>query len=287
MELSQWIVQSLNGISYGMLLFLLASGLSLIFGLMGVINISHGSFYMLGAYVGVTVIIYSKSFVLGALVGGLSVAVFGMLLERYFLRPLYGQELSQMLLTFGVVLVIKDIARGIWGGVPYSIPEPAFLARSISILGSGFPVYRFAIIFIGLVVAAGLWFLIERTRIGAYVRAGVDDIEMVRGMGVNITLVFLAVIALGSFLAALGGVLGGPIFGAYPGLDFEILILALAVVIVGGMGTLKGPFIGSIIIGLLDNFGKAFFPNFSIFTIYAAMAIILVIRPKGIAGRGR
>jgi len=287
MEFGQWIVQGLNGISYGMLLFLLASGLSLIFGLMGVINICHGSFYMLGAYVGLTVIIYTKSFVLGALGGGLLIALIGMLMERFFLRPLYGEELNQMLLTFGAVLVIKDISRGIWGGIPQSIPEPDVLSQSISVFGSVFPTYRLAVILIGFAVAGALWCLIERTKIGAYVRAGVDDVEMVRGMGINISWVFLGVVALGSFLAALGGVLGGPIFGAYPGLDFEILILALAVVIVGGMGTLKGPLIGSLLIGLLDNFGKAFFPNFSIFTIYAAMAIILIIRPRGIAGRGR
>ncbi|TGE32133.1 branched-chain amino acid ABC transporter permease [Desulfosporosinus sp. Sb-LF] len=285
MELSEIVIQTLNGISYGLLLFLLAAGLSLIFGLMGIINLAHGSYYTLGAYVGLVIIQKTGSFFFGLLGSAVILALLGIAMERLFFRKLYKRELDQVLLTFGFAYLLMDIAKWIWGGVPRSLPKPPFLEGSISILGEAFPIYRFGIIVIGLVIAVLLWLFLEKTRTGVIIRAGVDDKEMVSGMGINITLYFSGIFALGAFLAAIGGVIGGPIIGAYPGLDFEILVLALAVVVVGGLGTLKGAFWGSLLIGFAETFGKAIFPNFAMFTIYVTMALVLIFKPEGLLGK--
>lgn len=285
MDLSSLVIQTLNGISYGLLLFLLAAGLSLIFGLMGIVNLAHGSYYMLGAYLGLVLIQETGSFLLGLLGAGLALALLGVLMERFFFRKLYKRELDQVLLTFGFAYLFLDIAKWIWGGVPRSLPKPFFLEGSIEILGGAFPIYRFAMILIGLTIALLLWAFLEKTRTGMIIRAGVDDKEMVSGLGINIQLYFSGIFALGAFLAALGGVIGGPIIGAYPGLDFEILVLALAVVVVGGLGTLKGAFWGSLLIGFAETFGKAFFPDFAMFTIYVTMALVLIFKPTGLLGK--
>lgn len=285
MEVSQIAIQTLNGLSYGILLFLLAAGLSLIFGLMGVINLAHGSYYMLGAYLGLTIVRYTGSFILALAGAALVMALVGMMMERFFFRKLYKKELDQVLLTFGFAYIFMDIARWLWGGTPRSLPKPYLLEGSVSVLGEAFPVYRIAVIFIGLALVLILWFLMEKTRTGVIIRAGVDDKEMVNGMGINIKLYFTGIFALGAFLAAFGGVIGGPIIGVYPGLDFEILVFALAVVVVGGLGTLKGAFWGSILIGFTETFGKVFFPNYTMLTIYIAMALILIFKPTGLLGK--
>lgn len=286
MELSEFVIQTLNGISYGLLLFLLAAGLSLIFGLMGIINLAHGSYYTLGAYVGLVIITKTGSFLFGLFGAAVILAILGIVMERFFFRKLYKRELDQVLLTFGFAYLFMDIAKLIWGGVPRSLPKPPFLEGSISILGEAFPIYRFGIIVIGLGIAILLWLFLEKTRTGVIIRAGVDDKEMVSGLGINITLYFSGIFALGAFLAAIGGVIGGPIIGAYPGLDFEILVLALAVVVVGGLGTLKGAFWGSLLIGFAETFGKAIFPNFAMFTIYVTMVLVLIFKPAGLLGKG-
>lgn len=285
MELSEFVIQTLNGISYGLLLFLLTAGLSLIFGLMGIINLAHGSYYTLGAYVGLVIIQKTGSFFFGLFGAAVILAILGIIMERFFFRKLYKRELDQVLLTFGFAYLFMDLAKWIWGGVPRSLPKPPFLEGSISILGEAFPVYRFGIIFIGLGIAVLLWLFLEKTRTGIIIRAGVDDKEMVSGLGINIKLYFSGIFALGAFLAAIGGVIGGPIIGAYPGLDFEILVLALAVVVVGGLGTLKGAFWGSLLIGFAETFGKAIFPDFAMFTIYVTMALILIFKPSGLLGK--
>lgn len=284
MAVSQLIIQILNGLSYAALLFLLASGLSIIFGLMRIINLSHGSFFLLGAYLGLTVAVKTGSFLLAALVAGLAVALIGIALERFFFRALHNRELDQVLLTLGFAYIIRDVAKLFWGAIPQSVPKPQLFEGSLNIMGDLLPTYRLTVIVIGAIVALLLWLLMDKTRFGAIVRAGVDDKQMVSGLGVNITLIFSAVVALGSFLAAFGGFVGGPILGAHQGLDFEVLILALAVVIVGGLGSLKGPLLGSLLIGFTDTFGKVFFPNFNMLTIYAAMAVILLLRPRGVWG---
>lgn len=286
MEESKLLILALNGLSYGLLLFLLAAGLSLIFGLMNIVNLAHGSYYMLGAYIGITIVGYTGSFALAAISAAVIVAMAGIVMEYIFFRRIYQQELEQVLLTFGFAYIFMDLAKWIWGGTPLSLPKPAFLKGSVSIMGEAFPSYRIALILTGLVIALILWFFLERSRIGMIIRAGVDDLEMVSGLGINIKLVFTGIFALGACLAALGGVIGGPITGAYPGLDFDILVLALAVVVVGGLGTLQGALWGSILIGFVQTFGKAFFPDYAIFTIYLAMVLILIFKPTGLMGRG-
>jgi len=280
-----WITQLLNGISFGMLLFLLAAGLSLIYGLMRILNLAHGSYYLLGGYVGLTVVGVTGSFVLAALVGSVTVAFLGIVMERFFLRRFPKQELPQVLLTFGFLFIFADVALWIWGGNPQTLPKPGIFSSSIWLGSIVFPSYRLFVIATGLVIGIGLWWFQERTRVGAMIRAAVDDEEMARGVGINVSLLSTAVFGLGAFLAALGGILGGPFVGIYPGADFEVLILAFVVTIVGGLGSLKGAFIGGLLIGLLDNFGKALFPQLALFTLFAPMAIILAIRPTGLFGR--
>ncbi|MGH7766623.1 MAG: branched-chain amino acid ABC transporter permease [Candidatus Binatia bacterium] len=279
------MIQLLNGISFGMLLFLLAAGLSLIYGLMRILNLAHGSYYLIGGYIGLTVVRLTDSFVLAALVAPIAVALLGVVMERFFLRRFPNQELPQVLLTFGFFFIFADLTLWIWGGNPQTLPKPAIFSSSIWIGGLVFPSYRLFVIATGIVIGIGLWWLQEKTRLGAMIRAGVDDEEMARGVGVNVALLSTAVFGFGAFLAALGGILGGPFVGVYPGADFEVLLLAFVVTIVGGLGSLKGAFIGGLLIGLLDNFGKALFPELALFTIFAPMAIILAIRPTGLFGR--
>lgn len=280
-----WAVHTLNGISFGVLLFLLAAGLSLIYGLMKILNLTHGSYYLLGGYLGLTVIRMTGSFVLAVVVATLAVALIGALMERFFLRRFHLQELPQTLLTFGFLFIFADLALWIWGGNPQTLPKPVAFAHSVQIGDIVYPSYRLFLIAVGLLVGAALWWFQEGTRVGAMLRAGVDDEEIARGLGINVSLLFTLVFALGAFLAALGGVLGGPIIGVYPGADFEVLLLAFVVVIIGGLGSLKGAFVGGLLVGLMDNFGKAFFPEFALFTVYVPMAVILALRPTGIFGR--
>ena len=278
--------QLLNGLVTGMLLFVLAAGLSLIFGLMDVINLAHGAFYLLGGYVGLALARGLDSFWLALLLAPLLVGAAGLLLERFLLRRLAGRHrhLEQVLLTFGVTLIVVDLTRAVWGARVESVAVPPLLAGPVTVLGVAFPLYRLAVIGFGLALAAGLWLVIERTRLGAIIRAGVSDAQMVSGLGIDIRRVFTGVFAAGTALAGLAGVIGAPVFSLYPGLDSEILILALVVVVVGGLGTLKGAFFGSLVIGLADTFGKALVPEFSRFLLFAVMALVLLLRPTGLFG---
>jgi branched-chain amino acid transport system permease protein len=280
-----WLVQALNGISYGMLLFLLAAGLSLIFGLMKILNLTHGSFYLLGGYLGLVVFHKTGSFVLAVLAASCAIAIVGIVIERFFLRRFHLQELPQVLITFGFLFIFSDLTTVIWGGNPQTIPKPELLSGSLQLGQFFYPSYRLFIIGFGLMVAALLWWLQEGTRVGAMVRASVDDEEVARALGINVSLLFTGVFAAGAFLAALGGVMGGPIVGVYPGADFEVLLLGFVVVILGGLGSIKGALIGGVVVGLLDNFGKVLFPELALFTIFAPMALILAVRPEGLFGR--
>ena len=280
-----WIVQIFNGISYGALLFLLAGGLSLIFGMMRIVNMTHGSHYLLGGYIGLTIIRQTGNFMLAILVGALTIAIVGIGEWSTVLKRLGGQELGQVLTTMGLALIFQDLGLVIWGGDPYTIPTPAVLSGSYQLGPLFFPVYRIFIIAVAIGVAGILWFVLEKTRAGAMIRASVDDAEMARGVGINVPLISMGVFALGAFLAAVAGVVAGGFVGVYPGADFEILPYAFVVVIVGGMGSLKGAMVGSLMVGLLDNFGKAFFPELSYFTLFAPMAAILAMRPTGLFGR--
>lgn len=284
--MSFWILQVLNGVSYGFLLFLLAAGLSLIFGLMRIVNLAHGSFFMLGAYIGLAAIEASGSFVLGLVAGVASVALIGAAVQRLLLRRFQHNDLAQVLLTFGLLLIISNLSLWIWGGLPRSLPKPDLLVGSVSFAAITFPIYRLFIIAVGALGAIVLWLFIDHTRLGSMVRAGVDDAEMAQGMGINMPGVFTGIFLLGSGMAALGGILAGPIVGVYPGLDFEVLLLAFVVVVIGGLGSIRGAFIGAMLVGLLDSFGKALIPELALFTVFVPMALILAIRPTGLFGRG-
>jgi branched-chain amino acid transport system permease protein len=280
-----WLIQAFNGISYGALLFLVGSGLSLIFGVMRIVNLSHGSYFLLGGYVALTVIWTTGSWVLAIPVAALAVAALGMVMERVFLRPLGFDPLRQVLLTVGFAFLFQQAALDIWGGDNMDIIPPAKLTQSVVIGDLYLPGYR--IFMIGMAAAIGLilWLIMEKTRMGAAVRATVDDAQMARGVGIDTSRISMFIFALGASLAALGGVIGGAFLGVYPGLDFQILPIAFAVVIIGGMGSLGGAAIGALVVGLADNFGKALFPEISYFTLYAPMALILAVKPTGLFGR--
>ena len=280
-----WIVQVFNGLSYGALLFLVASGLSLIFGVMRIVNLAHGSYFLLGGYVGLSVIWQTRSFPLALLCGAVAIGLLGVGMERLFLRRLAGQTLGQVLMTVGFALIFQDLALLIWGGDPYSLPLPAWLQGVVTAGTLRFPKYRIFIVVLATLIGAALWLALDRTRVGAMIRAAVDDPEMAQGVGIRVPTVSLGVFALGALLAALGGGIGGGFLGVYPGLDTEILPYAFVVVIVGGLGSLPGAMVGSLLVGLLDNFGKALFPELAYFTLFAPMALILALRPTGLFGR--
>ncbi|MBI3635981.1 MAG: branched-chain amino acid ABC transporter permease [Candidatus Rokubacteria bacterium] len=279
------MAQTFNGLSYGALLFLLASGLSLIFGVMRIVNLAHGSYFMLGGYVGLSVMWKTGSFAAALAGGALAVALIGIGMERLFLQRLPGQTLGQVLMTIGFALIFQDLALLIWGGDPYTIPVPRALQGVVEVGGMRFPRYRIFIVLVAVVVGVLLWLALDRTRAGAMIRAAVDDAEMAQGVGIAVPSVSLGVFALGAALAAFGGVIGAGFLGVYPGSDFEVLPYAFVVVIVGGLGSLPGAMVGSMLVGLLDNFGKALFPELSYFTLFAPMALVLALRPTGLFGR--
>jgi branched-chain amino acid transport system permease protein len=285
LDLQFWLIQTFNGISYGALLFLLASGLSLIFGVMRIVNLAHGSFFLLGGYVALTVIWTTGSWVLALPLAALVIAVVGLLMERVCLRPLGFDPLRQVLLTVGFAYLFQQAALDIWGGDNLDITPPAMFKQSILVAGLHLPAYRIFMIGMALAIGVALWLMMEKTRMGAMVRATVDDAQMARGVGIDTSRVSMFIFALGAFLAALGGAIGGAFLGVYPGLDFAILPIAFAVVIIGGMGSLAGAAVGSLLVGLADNFGKALFPEVSYFTLYAPMVLILALKPTGLFGR--
>lgn len=285
MSLSFLLSQFLNGLSYGVLLFLLAVGLSVILGLMNVVNLAHGALFVLGAYVGVSVIDASGSFWLALLIAPLLVGIVSGVLEL-MLRPLYRRTpLDQALLTVGIAFIAGDAFKWIWGSDIYNIQAPANLSGAVDILDYPMPEYRLFLIGFGLVLALFLWLLLERTRVGAIVRAGVSDRQMVSALGINVGTVFFAVFVLGGWLAGLSGVLAAPLMGAYPTLDFSVTLLALVIVVVGGMGTFRGSFWGSVLIGQAETFGKVFLPGVVMVLIFAIMVLILIMRPQGLFGR--
>jgi branched-chain amino acid transport system permease protein len=285
-ELPVAISQVLNGIAFGMLLFLLASGLSLMFGLMGIVNLAHGAYFMMGGYAGLTTLEATDSFLLAIVAGAATGAFLGFLTERFFMRRLYGLHGHEsILLTFAFSLVLSDLSLFLWTGTPRWVEPPSFLDVSFNVLGSPYPAYRLAIILIGLVVFVGLYWFQERTIWGAIVRAGVDDKETVTGLGVNILLVFTMVFSLGAFLAGFGGFVGSPILGLHIGLDVEIIMLALGVVIVGGLGSLLGCLVTCLLLGLSDTLGKVLWPSYASLTIYLVVVIVLLLKPSGLFGK--
>lgn len=279
------LVNFLIGISFGFILFLLGTGLSLTMGLMRIVNLAHGALYMVGAYVGLSAAKFTGNFVVGILAGGICVALLGLIMETGFLRRLYKRELDQVLLTIGFIYILTNICQWIWGPKPLSGVIPSVLSGSIPVGGVTLPVFRLTIIAFGLVAAAGLWLFQERTRVGAIIRAGMDNREMATGLGINLKVVFTGVFALGAFVAGFCGLIGAPLLGINLGIGWDALLLAMIVVVVGGTGSIQGALVGGIAIGLVDAYGKAFFPEFAYFTMYLVLIIILLFRPSGLLGR--
>ena len=280
-----WIIQTLNSLALGGLLFLLAAGFSLIFGLMRIANLTHGSLYMLGAYVGVSVLKYVPNLWLAALIGGAVIAVFGGLIERFILRALAGNALGQVLVTLGISFIVADFCLVVWGGDPIPVQTPIALQQPLQLGGISFPTYRLVVLVIAVVIAIALYLLMERTRIGAMIRAGVDDMQMARAVGIPVSKLFTTVFCLGAALAGAGGIIGGPIMSAYPGLDADMLPLALIVVMLGGVGSLLGAFVGSFLIGAIYTFGTALLPDLAYVILFLPMIVVIAFRPRGLFGR--
>ena len=282
---SQAVILAINSFALGGLLFLLSAGFSLIFGLMRIPNLMHGAFFMLGAYFGVSFLNWGMNFWLAALLSALAMAVIGGIIERFLLRRLEGQVLPQVLLTLGFAFTIADICLMIWTGDPWQPTPPPELRGAVQAMGLFFPLYRLAVLAVAVAVAIALWIMVDWTRLGAMIRAGVDDPQIARVVGIKVSQLFTLVFCLGAALAAFAGVMGAPFLSVYPGLDFEMLPLALIVVILGGTGSLLGALVGSFILGFLYNFGQAMFPDLAYVILFLPMLLILVLRPQGLFGR--
>ena len=275
--------QILNGLTFAALLFIVASGFTLIFGLLRIVNLAHGALYLVGGYAGYSATVASGSFTVGAVAAMTVVAALGLCLESGLLRFVRGSELRQVLLTLGVGLVLDDLGLVVWGGDTLTVPNP--LPGAVRFAGVFYPKYRLMVLAAGVCVFVLLWLLLNRTRLGALIRAGVDDPETIGAMGIDIRSIFLWTFMLGAALAGLGGVIGGGFLSLYPGADAEILTLSLAVVIIGGRGSLVGAAVGAILVGLLNTIGQVMFPELAYFVIFGPMAAILAFRPLGLFGR--
>ena len=300
MSAALFFTQALNGLQLGILLFLLAAGLTLVFGIMNFINLAHGSLYMMGAYFAAAVFNWSGSFVLAGVVAVPATLLLGMIVERAALRRLYRRDhLDQVLATFGLILFFNEVVRMIWGPASVYMNAPEALSGTVSLFGIGYPAYRFAIIAAGLAVAAGLYWLIHKTRVGMLIRAGASDGEMVSALGVNIGLLNTMVFGLGAALAGFAGWMAGPILSVQPGMGEPILILTLVVIVTGGIGSIRGAFYGAMIVGVVDTIGRAFLPTLlreflerslaqaagpaiASILIYLLMAVVLAVRPQGL-----
>jgi branched-chain amino acid transport system permease protein len=282
-----FIMQTFNGISYAALLFLIGGGLSIIFGVMNIVNVTQGSFFLVGGYIGYVVVSLTGNFYLAILGAIIVVSVIGMVMESVFLRRLSEPylDLRQMLITMGFALFLQDLCLILFGGYTLDLPPPDWCAKSIKIGPYSFYVLRLFMMGAAALTYVVLYWFQEKTLAGAVLRASVDNREMAQGLGINVDFVTMAVFGLGACLAAFGGVIGCSFTAVYPGVDWQVLPLAFVVVIVGGMGSIKGALIGAIIVGLLDNWGKALIPELSYFTIFAPMAIILAVKPTGFFGK--
>jgi branched-chain amino acid transport system permease protein len=286
-DLSSFTVQILNSVQYGFLLFLLASGLTLVFGVMGVINLAHGSFYMIGAYLAYSLHQRTGSF-LAAVAIGLPVALLaGYLVERLVIRLLYPRgHLQQVLLTYGLILVFNEGQRMIWGSDVHGVPVPPLLDASIQLTSRvAYPVYRLVISAACIAVAAAMALVLRRTRLGMMIRAGRSDRAMTSALGVDIGRLFAIVFSAGAALAALAGMLSAPVSSVYPGMGEEMLILSFVIVVIGGIGSIKGALAGAMLIGIADTFGKVLLPGLAGVAVYAVMAAVLLFRPEGLFGR--
>ena len=300
MTLGLVLTQVLNGLQLGILLFLLAAGLTLVFGIMNFVNLAHGSLYMMGAYFAAAAFAGTGSFLLAAAIAIAATMLLGLAIERLALTPLYARDhLDQVLATFGLILVFNEIVRFVWGPSSIYMNAPDALAGQVALFGLSYPSYRFAIIAVGLAVAAGLYWMINKTRLGMLIRAGASNAEMVSALGVDIRLLNSMVFAAGAGLAGLAGLMAGPILSVQPGMGEPVLILTLVVIVTGGIGSIRGAFYGALIVGLVDTIGRAFLPvilqslversvaqaagpAIASMLIYLLMALVLALRPQGL-----
>jgi branched-chain amino acid transport system permease protein len=282
--------QSLSGLTAAMFLFLIASGLSLIFGVLRVLNFAHGTFYMLGAYLAYQSMLWLGPgpglFWIAALGAALTIALLGGVVERVLFRHLYGkEELYQLLFTYALGLILSDAAKIVWGTQQKSVSRPPELSGSFSLFGATIPQYNLFIILLGPAIALAFWFVLQRTRAGRFIRAAALDRETLGALGVNVDALYTGVFMLASFLGGLGGALISPMRATTPGMDTEVIVEAFVVVVIGGLGSLWGTFLGAVVYGQVLSFGILFFPRFSIFAVFALMAAVLIIRPWGLLGR--
>ena len=296
MDAATVLIQAMNGIQYGLLLFLVASGLTLIFGIMGVINIAHGSFYMIGAYLAWSLMGWVGSFWIGLIVGVTVALLLGLVLEWLFIRFLYDRDhLQQVLVTYGLILIFSELRSMIWGDDVHSVPIPELLNGSIQLTENlAYPIYRLWLSGVCIVIAILMFLGIQHTRLGIMIRAVESDREMTKSLGINIGLVYRFIFALGVSLAAFSGMISAPISSVFPGMGSQVLIVSFVVVVIGGLGSIKGAMIAALLVGLIDTFGKVInldifgvniFPEMSGMSIFALMALILMLRPQGLFGR--
>ena len=283
--LSIILIQAIHGLVYGMLLFLVASGLTLVFGMMDVLNIAHAGFYMLGAYIGSTIAVVTGNFLLALLLAPLAMAILGAMVERFFLRKVHVHgHAFELLITFGVFYVIGEVVKWFWGNFPRPVDVPAFLSGSIPIAGATYPAYRGFILLISFLILATMLYVFMKTRIGINVRAAVSDPEMVNALGINVPRLMLGVFAGGSALAGLAGVVASPVLSTYPGMGLDMMVDTFVVIVIGGFGSLFGAFLASIMIGELQSFGILFIPRLALVFQFLLMAIVLIVMPTGLFG---
>ncbi len=284
MDFVNVLIQLLNSVQYGLLLFMLAAGLTLIFGIMGVVNLAHGSFYMLGAYLAWSLSALTGSLTLAILLGTVLSVAFGLLLERVLFRFFYQRDhLDQVLLTFGLIYIFEELRAMLWGDDVHGVKIPALLADSIPLTDTlSYPVYRLFMSGICLLLALGLYLLISKTRLGMKIRAGAFNHEMTEALGVNIRLIHAVVFALGVGLASIAGMIAAPVSSVYPNMGSQVLIMCFVVVVIGGIGSVRGALIAALLVGLVDTFGKVLLPQVSGMLVYVLMALVLLTKPEGL-----
>ncbi len=284
MDIPTFLIQTLNGVQYGLLLFLIASGLTLIFGIMGIINLAHGALYMIGAYLAYYFASLTDSLLLAILIGIPIVVALGYLIERFFIDALYQRDhLHQVLLTYGIILILNESQRILWGNDVHSVATPEWFDFSIPLTETlSYPVYRLVVSGICIVLTIAMYFIIQKTRLGMIIRAGASNREMVEALGINVRSLFTLIFAAGAALAAFAGMIAAPLTSVYPGMGDGILITCFVVVVIGGIGSIAGTFWGAMLIGMADTFGPVLLPQLSSVIVYLIMALVLLFKPRGL-----
>ncbi|MEB3100564.1 branched-chain amino acid ABC transporter permease [Ferviditalea candida] len=285
MDISSILLLILTGLAYGMLLFIFASGMSIIFGLMNVVNLTHGTFFALGAYIAYSFMSRHYGFWTALVLSVIVIAAIGLVIERLMLAFVYGSHDREVLVTFGLMFIAADVMKGIWGADSLTLGAPSALNSTINMGEVMFPAYRLFVIFVGIILAFILWFMENHTKTGAIIRAGVDDRVMLSALGINVKVVFAGVFVFGAVLAGAAGVLGGPILSIYSGMDAEVLIISLVIVVIGGLGTWKGTFIAALLVGMINTFGQMYFPSISMALVFLFMIVVLLVKPTGLFGK--